>query len=109
METNTIVHGLSVSTSSQCAHWHSDRDIVAIKHKCCNKFWACYNCHEAGADHTNQIWPKIEQNDTKAVLCGNCSHELTISEYLATGSQCTSCSALFNPRCSNHYHLYFEV
>ena len=54
------------------------------------------------------MWPRPER-DTKAVLCGNCHTELTISEYLASGNQCPQCRAAFNPGCANHYHLYFEL
>ncbi|KAF8853196.1 zinc finger CHY domain-containing protein [Acephala macrosclerotiorum] len=101
------VHGLEVSSKTQCAHWHSERDIIAIKHKCCSLYYACISCHEAIAGHDNQVWPN-DEHATKAVLCGNCRHELSITEYLECGNTCTMCQAAFNPGCRNHYHLYFE-
>ena len=47
--------------------------------------------------------------DKKAVLCGICKSVLTIREYLASGSHCPYCHTAFNPNCSQHYHLYFEI
>ncbi|KAK7985538.1 zinc finger CHY domain-containing protein [Apiospora saccharicola] len=103
------VLGVSVSPLTQCSHWHSERDIIAIRHKCCGDYYACISCHEALARHPPQVWPKAEQASTRAVLCGECRHELTIDEYLSCGSSCPQCRALFNPGCANHYSLYFET
>ncbi|KAH6646291.1 hypothetical protein BKA67DRAFT_525962 [Truncatella angustata] len=107
-ETSQTVKGLDVTTLTQCLHWHSRRDIIAIRHKCCGDYYACISCHAALVDHATAVWPKTER-ETKAVLCGNCRHELTIAEYLTSGSACTTCKAEFNPGCSRHYHLYFEM
>ncbi|KAK8016823.1 hypothetical protein PG993_015012 [Apiospora rasikravindrae] len=79
--TGPTVHGLSVSALTQCSHWHSERDIIAIRHKCCGDYYACISCHEALAKHPPQVWPKAEQATTRAVLCGKCRHELTIAEH----------------------------
>jgi uncharacterized CHY-type Zn-finger protein len=102
------VLGLAVTARTQCAHYHSERDIIAIRHKCCGEYYACITCHDALADHAPQVWPRAERT-TQAVLCGNCHAELTINEYLASGNQCPYCQAAFNPGCANHYHLYFEL
>lgn len=107
--TGPTVRGISVSPSTQCSHWHSERDIIAIRHKCCGDYYACISCHEALAGHPPQVWPKAEQATTQAVLCGNCGHELTIGEYLSCGSVCPQCQSHFNPGCANHYSLYFEI
>lgn len=102
------VKGVDVTALTQCAHWHSPRDIIAIRHKCCGEYYACISCHEEVAGHVSSTWPRAER-DTKAVLCGKCRHELTIEEYLSCVSICPGCQAEFNPGCSNHYHLYFEM
>ncbi|KAK8075347.1 hypothetical protein PG997_010010 [Apiospora hydei] len=107
--TGPTVHGLSVSPLTQCSHWHSVRDIIAIRHKCCGDYYACISCHEALAKHPPQVWSKAEQATTRAVLCGKCRHELTIAEYLGCGNNCPQCRSLFNPGCANHYSLYFEA
>jgi len=101
-----IVHGLTTTPSTQCAHYHSPLDIIAIKHKCCNKFYACISCHAALEDHAAQVW-RVDERAEKAVLCGSCKHILTIAEYLACGNACTGCGEGFNPGCKNHYDLYF--
>lgn len=103
-----IVHGVDVSPTTQCAHWHSDLDIIAIRHKCCGEYYACISCHESLVSHTPEVWPRDERN-AKAVLCGSCRRELSVDEYLSCGNKCPGCDSNFNPGCSKHYELYFEV
>ncbi len=104
---NIKVYGQTVDDQTRCTHYHSQVDIIAIKFKCCKKYYPCYKCHQAAEIHTPQVWSVTEQ-DQKAILCGVCKHELTIAEYLNSGNKCTSCSSDFNPGCRLHYHLYFE-
>jgi len=104
----TEVFGKSVDDQTRCVHWHSQLDIIAIKFKCCDKYYPCFSCHEEEADHAHEVWPKGEF-DEKAILCGACGHELGIREYMDSDNTCPNCQASFNPGCSNHYHLYFEV
>jgi uncharacterized CHY-type Zn-finger protein len=108
-EGNTIaVKGALLDRQTRCKHYHSPKDIIAIKMKCCNEYYACIDCHREAAGHEARVWP-ADEFDTKAVLCGNCYYEMTISEYLQSNHQCPSCRAAFNPGCCNHYHLYFEM
>lgn len=93
---------------TRCIHYHSALDIVALQFKCCNEYYPCYYCHEEEAGHSVQKWLKKEQ-EVKAVLCGNCKYELTIKEYLEGKNHCPACKSLFNPNCSGHHHLYFEI
>ena len=102
------IYGKTVDNQTRCQHWHSDLDIIAIKFKCCGKYYPCFSCHEEEADHKPEVWPKAEFN-TQAILCGICGTELTISEYQESGNTCPKCTAAFNPGCSKHYHLYFET
>ncbi|RAI93944.1 CHY zinc finger protein [Algoriphagus yeomjeoni] len=102
------IYGKTVDNQTRCQHWHSDLDVIAIKFKCCEKYYPCFSCHEEEADHKPQVWPKAEF-DTKAILCGVCGSELTIKAYQASGNTCRNCTAAFNPGCSKHYHLYFET
>jgi uncharacterized CHY-type Zn-finger protein len=101
------VHGTQVNDRTQCAHYHSERDIIAIKHKCCNTFYACILCHNEAANHPTQVWPHHEF-DEPAVYCGNCHATLSISQYLNCDNSCPNCQAAFNPGCATHYHFYFE-
>jgi len=101
------VYGKLVDGETRCEHYHSQLDIIAIKFKCCEKYYPCYQCHEETADHPAQTWTRDEW-DTQAILCGACKTELTINEYMRSGNYCPNCKAAFNPNCSKHYHLYFQ-
>ncbi|MGY5851754.1 CHY zinc finger protein [Salegentibacter sp. F14] len=104
----TTVYGQSIDKQTRCVHWNSALDVIAIKFKCCEKYYPCFSCHEEDAEHEHQVWPKTAFSE-KAILCGVCGHELSIDQYLESGNTCPNCSAGFNPGCSNHYHLYFET
>ncbi len=101
------VHGLELDPETRCAHWRGPLDIIALKMRCCGRYYACHACHDALENHPVRVWPKAEWDQT-AVLCGACGHELSVHAYLASGSRCPACEAAFNPGCRNHHHLYFE-
>jgi uncharacterized CHY-type Zn-finger protein len=103
-----IIKGKTVDNETRCTHYHSVLDIIAIKFKCCETYYPCFSCHEENTHHTPQVWSKNEF-DNLAILCGVCKHEMTINEYFMSDSTCPKCKAGFNPKCSNHYHLYFEI
>ncbi len=102
------VYGVNVDAVTRCVHYHSERDIVSIKFNCCGKWFPCHSCHAELAGHAAKVWPKQEFSEP-AVLCGNCGSQLTVNDYLASGSSCPKCHRDFNPGCAKHYHLYFEV
>ncbi len=102
------IYGKPVDDQTRCQHWHSELDVIAIKFKCCEKYYPCYSCHEETADHEPQVWPKAEFS-SKAILCGVCGNELSIADYQSSNNTCPNCKAAFNPGCSKHYHLYFET
>ncbi|CAI6340938.1 unnamed protein product [Periconia digitata] len=102
------VSGLSLTPSTQCQHYHSPLDIIAIQHFCCRKFYACAKCHETLETHHPEVWPR-DQREAKAVLCGKCGRVLGVNEYMACGSQCPGCGEGFNPACKGHWSLYFEM
>lgn len=108
LEKTYSLKGDLVDDETRCAHYHSPLDIIAIKFKCCNVYYPCYECHAEKTNHAATVWPKDEWN-TKAILCGHCKTELTIREYMFSNNECPNCKAAFNPNCSRHYHLYFEV
>lgn len=101
------VRGVDVGPETRCAHYASDRDVIAIRFPCCDEFYPCFECHEAVTDHEPERWPS-ERFDEPAVLCGVCGETLTIRTYLDCEHSCPSCDAAFNPGCANHYELYFE-
>ncbi|MEJ0055387.1 MAG: CHY zinc finger protein [Bacteroidota bacterium] len=102
------VYGHLTDYQTRCVHYHSPLDIIAIKFRCCDRYYPCNSCHAENSDHAAQQWPE-EERDVKAILCGACGHELTINEYLQSNNQCTSCKAAFNPNCSLHYSHYFHM
>lgn len=102
------VKGKLVDDQTRCVHYHSEKDIIAIRMKCCGEYYPCITCHSETAGHAAAIWPRAEF-DTKAILCGACFTELTINEYLQSNNACPECQTNFNPGCSKHYHLYFDM
>ena len=102
------VYGKPLDAHTRCVHYHSETDIIAIRFACCGRYYPCFECHEAEADHPATVWPQADWNK-KAVLCGVCQSELTIWEYLHSRHTCPNCHAAFNPGCKNHYHLYFDM
>ena len=102
------IFGKPMDDQTRCVHYNTVNDIIAIKFKCCEQYYPCYSCHEETANHKAQRWPQ-NQWDVKAILCGNCRSELSITEYMNSNNRCPRCNAYFNPNCSNHYHLYFQM
>jgi uncharacterized CHY-type Zn-finger protein len=102
-----IVKGLVIDEFTRCVHYHSELDVIAIKFNCCGDFYPCYECHQETAGHEATVWEREAWNE-KAILCGRCKNLMTIHEYIGCGYQCPSCKVNFNPKCSNHNHLYFE-
>lgn len=102
------VIGVEIDPETRCAHYRAAVDIIAIKMKCCGRYYACKDCHEALAGHAIEVWPKSEWTE-KAILCGHCYTELTVQEYMASCNRCPVCSAEFNPGCAMHYRFYFEL
>ena len=102
------INGKVIDEQTRCIHYHSPKDIIAIKFKCCRKYYPCYTCHADDSDHLPLTWDANEQ-ETKAILCGVCKYELSIRAYLNCNNQCPNCDSQFNPGCSNHYNLYFDI
>jgi uncharacterized CHY-type Zn-finger protein len=102
------VKGIDLDANTRCLHYHGPADIIAIKMKCCETYYACIDCHYALAGHSAQVWPRNQWHQ-KAVLCGVCGLEMAVLEYMDSANRCPRCAAPFNPGCRNHYHLYFET
>lgn len=98
----------AIDPHTRCRHYHAEKDIIAIKFKCCDTYYSCFFCHEEEAGHAHNVWNETEFNRL-AILCGNCDTELTIHQYLESYYKCPTCHSAFNPRCKNHYPFYFEV
>ena len=106
--TRPEVSGVDLDGETRCAHWRSALDIVAIRMKCCGRYFACKECHDALADHAIEVWPR-DECEAKAAMCGACGLEMTIRTYIESGDRCPACGAGFNPGCRLHRHFYFET
>jgi uncharacterized CHY-type Zn-finger protein len=104
----SLVKGVDLDPNTRCLHYHGASDVIAIKMKCCQTYYACIDCHTALAEHTAQVWLRDEWS-CKAVLCGVCGNEMSVLEYMDSANRCSCCSASFNPGCRKHYHLYFDT
>lgn len=102
------VRGVDVGPETRCGHYRTERDVVAFKFDCCERYYPCYRCHAETTDHEALPWPR-ERFDEPSVLCGVCETELTVPEYLAADYRCPSCAVAFNPGCSAHADRYFEA
>ncbi|MCU1408011.1 MAG: hypothetical protein JWM23_91 [Microbacteriaceae bacterium] len=101
------IHGNTIDDQARCVHYGGATDVIAIKFVCCGRYYPCYQCHAETEAHPAEQWPENRWSE-KAVLCGVCGHQLTVTEYRAAGS-CPACGAGFNPGCALHAHLYFQV
>ncbi|APX00064.1 hypothetical protein CHINAEXTREME_10915 [Halobiforma lacisalsi AJ5] len=108
MSERTPVRGVDVDPDTRCAHYHTDRDVVAFKFACCETYYPCFRCHEEVADHEAVPWPRA-RFDEPSVLCGVCRSEFAVPGYLEADYRCPSCDAAFNPGCAAHADLYFET
>ncbi len=101
------VYGATVDDETRCVHYRTQVDIIAVKFACCGRYFPCHLCHAESVTHEAERWA-VGERETKAVLCGVCKSELTISTYLAVLS-CPYCNSAFNEGCRLHTHLYFDV
>jgi uncharacterized CHY-type Zn-finger protein len=100
--------GLGVDAETRCEHYSSDRDVIAIRFRCCEVYYPCFACHEARCEHDPERWPP-DRFDERAVLCGGCRTALSIRAYLDCADACPACGAAFNPGCRDHYDRYFAI
>ena len=98
--------GQTVDEQTRCVHYHSEKDVVALKMYCCNKWYPCYQCHNENESHRLQPWPQ-EERMTHAIFCGVCRQTMSIETYQQVSS-CPYCQTAFNPNCSLHESIYFE-
>ena len=75
----TAVQGDLIDDETRCAHYGGATDIIAIRFRCCGRWFPCFECHAAEADHLAEIW-RASDFDKPAVLCGVCGYQLTIDE-----------------------------
>lgn len=102
------VYGVDVDDATRCAHYDTERDVVAIRFACCDRYYPCHACHDAVADHDAERVAREAFADP-AVLCGACGTALSVATYLDAEHACPACEHAFNPGCAKHADLYFDV
>ncbi|WP_128477342.1 CHY zinc finger protein [Halorussus pelagicus] len=100
------VLGVEVGPETRCAHYDTDRDVVALRFACCEAYFPCFRCHDAETDHETERLSV--ESELSAVLCGVCGAELTPREFVDGEHRCPDCGTAFNPGCADHYERYFE-
>lgn len=103
------VAGKTIDDETRCVHWHSELDIIAIKYKCCETYYPCYECHDECISHVPIKYNLKDPNESSlpTILCGKCKNEMTFEDY-SRDVKCTNCNAQFNPYCKLHYDRYFD-
>lgn len=110
------IEGQLIDDQSRCVHWHSELDVIAIRFKCCDKYYACYSCHNSLEDHTIEKFSLTKDALEPLILCGICKQKMSFDEYQGAFSgwdscndlRCPFCTAKFNPGCKFHYDIYFD-
>ncbi|WIZ15667.1 CHY zinc finger protein [Staphylococcus aureus] len=54
------VYGSLIDTETRCRHYFTEEDIIAIKFKCCNKYYPCYKCHNEFEKHAIERCPNCQ-------------------------------------------------
>ena len=98
------IYGALTDQAGRCRHYHSQLDIVALKCAACQKYYACYRCHDEVADHH---FVASSKSEPYPVLCGNCFRLLSKKQYLL--GYCPYCQTAFNPNCRFHHQIYFKA
>ncbi|MDO5669942.1 MULTISPECIES: CHY zinc finger protein [Corynebacterium] len=99
------IRGVGVDAQGRCAHYRSDRDVVANRCATCGDYWACHACHAELADHPFGRMPLVESG---SVMCGVCAHGMDYAAYSAA-TACPQCRHPFNAGCAAHASLYFLI
>ncbi len=100
------VRGVGTDSETRCVHYATESDVAALRFGCCETYYACFECHEAIAEHPPEPWPTARRGEP-SVRCGVCGAEMTAATYTSSEA-CPACDAPFNPGCAEHYHRYFE-
>ncbi|SUJ60260.1 zinc finger protein [Staphylococcus aureus] len=63
-----IVYGSLIDTETRCLHYFTEEDIIAIKFKCCNKYYPCYKCHNEFEKHAIKRWSEPSFNEKSNLM-----------------------------------------
>ncbi|WP_147615585.1 CHY zinc finger protein [Treponema pectinovorum] len=97
-----IIYGKLIDSKGRCVHYGTELDIIANKCSRCNKFYACYKCHDECENHK---FEPVQKEEKGSVMCGVCKKTFSYSEY-SNFCFCPRCKSNFNPRCALHKDIY---
>ncbi|QCA28033.1 hypothetical protein E4Z98_01275 [Vagococcus xieshaowenii] len=97
------LYGLELDEQGRCLHYHQSNDVVALLCKKCQRYYACFKCHNQLEHH---LFSPIKKTHPHPVMCGNCRCLLNYSDYQQ--EKCAHCNHPFNPKCALHTDIYFE-
>lgn len=103
------IYGEWIDRNTRCKHWNLELDVIALKFKCCDRYYPCYLCHAENVEHEACRWLGQELSLVPMVVCGVCYHQYTYMEYSNTGYTCVNCLSNFNPKCSLHTEHYVDI
>lgn len=98
-----MFYGEDIDYESRCKHYYGVNDVVALKCTFCQKYYACYKCHDRLENHT---FVPTDYLEDYPVLCGSCHGLLSFEAYQL--GYCCYCAHEFNPKCKNHEQYYFK-
>ena len=98
------IYGRLVDEAGRCEHYHSPLDIIANRCATCGKLYSCYRCHNELEDHD---FAPVDEDEPATVMCGVCGAKFSYKTYSSL-TNCTTCGAQFNPRCSLHKDIYVK-
>lgn len=98
-----MIYGQELDNQGRCLHYHGPTDVVALACARCQRYYACYKCHDGIEGHD---FKSTDKNFSYPVMCGICSFKLSFLDY-KKGS-CPYCKHGFNPKCQNHETIYFK-
>lgn len=84
-----------------CPHYNGPLDMVRNMCATCGRYWECYLCHAEAADHPFGRMPIDAPFSTQ---CGSCGGVMAYGH-----ERCSHCGQGFNPGCSLHAHIYYDL
>ncbi len=84
-----------------CCHYDGPLDVVRNMCATCGRYWECYLCHAEAADHPFGRMPIDAPFSTQ---CGSCGGVMAYGH-----ERCSHCGQGFNPGCSLHAHIYYDL
>ncbi|EKS21047.1 hypothetical protein HMPREF9318_01001 [Streptococcus urinalis FB127-CNA-2] len=72
----TKLFGKTIDKEGRCIHYHTVNDIVALKCSYCERYYACFHCHDECENHK---FKPTTLEEAIPVLCGKCRNYLTLN------------------------------